>query len=927
MVNPACIAVELAGLSFSCANHVDCCLRMAEESVYPEMDSCKFASYEDHEWAQECCSDEAMAVLGNGLKSLCLDQYGDAEPCEYSDPRICCPGGGGLLLPLFRSEVEWFVGARTVLYGFFLAYMLLGIMLISDIFMAAIEEITGQEVEKTIVNSKGETSTASVKVWNDTMANLTLMALGSSAPEILLSVVELFQQNFYSGRLGSSTIVGSAAFNLFVITAVCISSIPAGEVRYIAEVPVYCVTLTWSLLAYIWVLVVVQINTPEMVDIWEAIATLGGMPILLAMAFAADKGKICGCVAIDDDRKVSPGGDDTTALVDGVVPGGADDEEARDEIARILKHCQDKYGDRAEEKAVERIIKLKASSAHIKSRAYYRVLATRGMVGGQRALKRTITAHGAPLSSKVRKSVAAMASDGDDDEGTIVIEFAAPFYSCLESEGSLEVHVIRSGPTDNVCQVHYKTRDGTAIAGEDFTFSEGDLIFQQGEVEAIIEIPIIDDDSHEPDEDFFIDLSNPSSKGLPIKLGEVSAAVVTIIDDDDPGVLYFAEDDFFATEAEGVAKIWVARKDGCSANVSCMYYTQDGTAVEGKDYEEKRGRIEFLKGETRKNIDIKILNDVKYKKDVLFKVYLEHPTGGAKFEAKSGDQCLTTVHVSEAKSNQSKIDSLYKHMRTMMTEDEVKLGKESWQEQFIGALYVNGSKEDQESASKMDYVWHLFAIPFKLLFALTPPPSFCNGYPCFLVSLGFIACFTAFMGDAASLFGCVVGSPDEMTAITFVALGTSLPDTFASKTAAVNEPFADASVGNVTGSNSVNVFLGLGLAWTIGTIYWSFEGASAAWKNKYKNTIVPATGQKLLDVYPNGGFHVMAGSLSFSVGVFVSLACVGSIALYVRRVKEGGELGGKSQSQFVSSVFFVLLWVTYITANAWFLAGGMDGLR
>ena len=47
---------------------------------------------------------------------------------------------------------------------------------------------------------------------------------------------------------------------------------------------------------------------------------------------------------------------------------------------------------------------------------------------------------------------------------------------------------------------------------------------------------------------------------------------------------------------------------------------------------------------------------------------------------------------------------------------------------------------------------------------------------------------------------------------------------FASKTAAVAEPFADASVGNVTGSNSVNVFLGLGLAWSVGALYWQSAG-------------------------------------------------------------------------------------------------------
>ena len=39
-------------------------------------------------------------------------------------------------------------------------------------------------------------------------------------------------------------------------------------------------------------------------------------------------------------------------------------------------------------------------------------------------------------------------------------------------------------------------------------------------------------------------------------------------------------------------------------------------------------------------------------------------------------------------------------------------------------------------------------------------------------------------GDVASIFGCMVGMKDAVTAITLVALGTSLPDTFASKIAA-----------------------------------------------------------------------------------------------------------------------------------------------
>jgi solute carrier family 8 (sodium/calcium exchanger) len=78
-----------------------------------------------------------------------------------------------------------------------------------------------------------------VRIWNDTVANLTLMALGSSAPEILLSCIEVIGNGFEAGDLGPGTIVGSAAFNLLAISAVCIMAIPSGEIRNIRLFKVY----------------------------------------------------------------------------------------------------------------------------------------------------------------------------------------------------------------------------------------------------------------------------------------------------------------------------------------------------------------------------------------------------------------------------------------------------------------------------------------------------------------------------------------------------------------------------------------------------------------------------------------------------------------------------------------------------------------
>ena len=56
---------------------------------------------------------------------------------------------------------------------------------------------SAQEKEVTIKDPRtGKNQVVVVKVWNETVANLTLMALGSSAPEIMLSVIEIWAKGF-----------------------------------------------------------------------------------------------------------------------------------------------------------------------------------------------------------------------------------------------------------------------------------------------------------------------------------------------------------------------------------------------------------------------------------------------------------------------------------------------------------------------------------------------------------------------------------------------------------------------------------------------------------------------------------------------------------------------------------------------------------
>jgi solute carrier family 8 (sodium/calcium exchanger) len=111
-------------------------------------------------------------------------------------------------------------------------------------------------------------------------------------------------------------------------------------------------------------------------------------------------------------------------------------------------------------------------------------------------------------------------------------------------------------------------------------------------------------------------------------------------------------------------------------------------------------------------------------------------------------------------------------------------------------------------------------------------------------------------------------------------------DTFASKVAAQNDKYADGSVGNVTGSNAVNVFLGIGIAWTVAAIYHAINGST---------------------------FNVEPGSLGFSVTIFCIFAFLAiSLMMFRRFTFIGAELGGPNIARYITSLIFFGLWITYL---------------
>ena len=53
--------------------------------------------------------------------------------------------------------------------------------------------------------------------------------------------------------------------------------------------------------------------------------------------------------------------------------------------------------------------------------------------------------------------------------------------------------------------------------------------------------------------------------------------------------------------------------------------------------------------------------------------------------------------------------------------------------------------------------------------------DYVGGWAAFTVSILIVGLLTAVIGDVAAHFGCTVGLKDSVTALSFVALGTSVP--------------------------------------------------------------------------------------------------------------------------------------------------------
>ncbi len=134
------------------------------------------------------------------------------------------------------------------------------------------------------------------------------------------------------------------------------------------------------------------------------------------------------------------------------------------------------------------------------------------------------------------------------------VQFSAATYAVNESAGGATITVTRSGPTAGVATVDYRSADGSAIAGSDYTAFSGTLTFAPGDAAPkTFSVPVTNDAAVETDETLRLTLSQASGAAI----GEPASAVLTLVNDD-------------AAESGGGGGCTVGGSDGRDAGLALL---------------------------------------------------------------------------------------------------------------------------------------------------------------------------------------------------------------------------------------------------------------------------------------------------------------------------------------------------------------------
>ena len=210
-------------------------------------------------------------------------------------------------------------------------------------------------------------------------------------------------------------------------------------------------------------------------------------------------------------------------------------------------------------------------------------------------------------------------------------------HDILEGAGAATFTITLNRLSDTAVTATYRTADGTAAAGSDYSAAEATVTFRPGTITAAVTVPITDDTEVEDDESFTLEiiddprnsnllfLADPSVQGRSRGNSTVAGTVLIIDDDTLPEI---SVTDTAANEDAGTMTFWVSLSRASATDVTVGYATADGTATAGSDYTATNDTLTILAGDTGAPVSVTIIDDTDdTESDETFTLNLSGATG------------------------------------------------------------------------------------------------------------------------------------------------------------------------------------------------------------------------------------------------------------------------------------------------------------
>ena len=206
--------------------------------------------------------------------------------------------------------------------------------------------------------------------------------------------------------------------------------------------------------------------------------------------------------------------------------------------------------------------------------------------------------------------------DNDDDPFINIATTTAG----SEDNATVNVTISLSATSEKVTSVTFATSDGTAIAGDDYTATNGSVSIAAGDNSTSIPITILTDSLDEATEQLTVTLTNPQNA----QAGSRMVGTVNISDSASTNAPVLSIADTSVNEGAGSVALTVSVNPVSGQDIDVDYTTVNGTALAVGDFIADNQTLTIPAGQTSGIITINLPNDSIYEGNESFEVALSN---------------------------------------------------------------------------------------------------------------------------------------------------------------------------------------------------------------------------------------------------------------------------------------------------------------